>query len=199
MAEPTPGSGLQGLVSFPTYLSVGGDPIKSIRDLRNPPCGCRPGARRPRAPRRRDTRRGRSTSYMTSKATKVTNARRVGCSACDLQPAQTIDLPDRARGSVSRGRGTIWNELRMSRDTQHARLALGRHRARRWSGCCCHCSCGRGPIWVRAGPVAGNATRVEVAGLDQGPTAGDVETEVAEVVRGLRELSESIPSGKEHL
>ena len=55
-------------------------------------------------------------------------------------------------------------------------------------------------VWVRARRSDGDgqeSTQVEVAGLDRS-TAGDVETEVAEVVSSLRELSEPRPSGKEH-
>jgi cytochrome c biogenesis protein len=190
-AEPA-GIGLEGLF-FPTYLNVDGDPINVMGDLRNPTLsmqawvgdlGMDDGSP--------------SSVYEpdTSKATKVTEADG-SMFRVDLQPGQSIDLPDGA-GSVTFEGVERWNKLQISRTPgMHVTLAgvvlalVGLLlslfiRPRR--------------VWVRARRDDGDdeaSTEVEVAGLDRS-TAGDVETEVAEVVSGLRELSGPKPSGKEH-
>jgi cytochrome c biogenesis protein len=112
----------------------------------------------------------------------------------DLQPGQSLDLPDGA-GSVTFEGVERWNKLQISRTPgMHVTLAgvvlalVGLLlslfiRPRR--------------VWVRArrddddGP-----STVEVAGLDRS-TAGDVQAEVAEVTDRLRELGGPKPSQKE--
>jgi cytochrome c biogenesis protein len=116
----------------------------------------------------------------------------------DLQPGQSIDLPEGA-GSVTFEGVERWTRVQISRTPgMHVALAgvvlalVGLLlslfvRPRR--------------IWVRAqrqegGDEQSGSTHVEVAGLDRS-TAGDVEAEVAEVVSGLRELTESPTTAEE--
>ncbi len=103
----------------------------------------------------------------------------------DLQEGQSIDLPDGA-GSVTFEGVERWNKLQISRTPgMHVTLAgvvlalVGLLlslfiRPRR--------------VWVRARRADDGTTSVDVGGLDRS-TAGDVETEVSEVVAGLRQLS----------
>ena len=191
-AEPA-GIGLEGLF-FPTYLNVDGDPVNVMGDLRNPTLSMQAWV----GDLGMDDGTPSSVYELdTSKATQVTEADG-SMFRVDLQPGQSIDLPDGA-GSVTFEGVERWNKLQISRTPgMHVTLAgvvlalVGLLlslfiRPRR--------------IWVRARRADGEgqgATLVEVAGLDRS-TAGEVETEVAEVVSGLRELSEPKHSGKEHL
>jgi cytochrome c biogenesis protein len=116
----------------------------------------------------------------------------------DLQPGQSLDLPDGA-GSVTFEGVERWNKLQISRTPgMHVTLAgvvlalVGLLlslfiRPRR--------------VWVRArrddGADDDRHTTVEVAGLDRS-TAGDVQAEVAVVTDRLRQLSGPKPAEEEH-
>jgi cytochrome c biogenesis protein len=129
----------------------------------------------------------------TARATKVTKADG-SMFRVDLQPGQTIELPNGA-GTVSFDGVERWNRLQISRTPgMHVTLSgvvlalVGLLlslfvRPRR--------------VWVRARRGDDDTTTtVEVAGLDRS-TAGDVEAEVAEVVSGLREFDEPARASEE--
>ncbi len=190
-AEPA-GIGLEGLF-FPTYLNVDGDPINVMGDLRNPTLSMQAWV----GDLGMDDGTPSSVYELdTSRATKVTEADG-SMFRVDLQPGQSIDLPDGA-GSVTFEGVERWNKLQISRTPgMHVTLA-GVVLA--LAGLLLSLFIRPRRVWVRARRSDGDgqeSTQVEVAGLDRS-TAGDVETEVAEVVSSLRELSEPRPSGKEH-
>ena len=190
-AEPV-GIGLEGLF-FPTYLNVDGDPVNVMGDLKNPTLSMQAWT----GDLGMDDGSPSSVYELdTAKATKVTKPDG-SMFRVDLQPGQSLDLPDGA-GSVTFEGVERWNKLQISRTPgMHVTLAgvvlalVGLLlslfiRPRR--------------VWVRArrdeadddGP-----TTVEVAGLDRS-TAGDVQAEVAEVTDRLRQLSGPKPAEKEH-
>ena len=182
-AEPA-GIGLEGLF-FPTYLNVDGDPINVMGDLRNPTLSMQAWV----GDLGMDDGTPSSVYELdTSKATKVTEADG-SMFRVDLQPGQSIDLPDGA-GSVTFEGVERWNKLQISRTPgMHVTLA-GVVLA--LAGLLLSLFIRPRRVWVRARRSDGDdqeSTQVEVAGLDRS-TAGDVETEVAEVVSSLRELSE---------
>jgi cytochrome c biogenesis protein len=190
-AKPTP-IGLEGLF-FPTYVSIDGNPVNVMGDARNPTLsmlaytgdlGMDDGT--PQSVYELDK----------SRLTELTEADG-SMFRVDLQPGQSIDLPDGA-GSVTFEGVERWTRLQISR-TPGMHVALGGVvlaliglllslfvRPRR--------------VWVRARPqdqaADDGTTHVEVAGLDRS-TAGDVEAEVALVVSGLREWNGSEGPAKE--
>jgi cytochrome c biogenesis protein len=190
-AKPTP-IGLEGLF-FPTYVSIDGNPVNVMGDARNPTLsmlaytgdlGMDDGT--PQSVYQLDKSRLTELTRSDGSMFRV-----------DLQPGQSIDLPDGA-GSVTFEGVERWTRLQISR-TPGMHVALGGVvlaliglllslfiRPRR--------------VWVRARlqdqAADDGTTHVEVAGLDRS-TAGDVETEVALVVSGLREWNGSEGPAKE--
>jgi cytochrome c biogenesis protein len=178
-AKPA-GIGLEGLF-FPTYLLVDGNPVNVMGDLKNPTLSMQAWV----GDLGMDDGTPSSVYELdTSKATKVTNDDG-SMFRVDLQEGDTVDLPDDA-GSVTFEGVERWNKLQISRTPgMHVTLAgvvlalVGLLlslfiRPRR--------------VWVRARRADDGTTAVDVGGLDRS-TAGDVETEVSEVVAGLRQLS----------
>ena len=185
-AEPA-GIGLEGLF-FPTYLSIDGNPVNVMGDLKNPTLsllaytgdlGLDDGT--PQSAYELDK----------SKLTKVTEPDG-SMFRVDLQEGQSIDLPDGA-GSVTFEGVERWNKLQISRTPgMHVTLA-GVVLA--LAGLLLSLFIRPRRVWVRAGRAEdGTTTTVDVGGLDRS-TAGDVEAEVSEVVAGLRELSEPARPG----
>jgi cytochrome c biogenesis protein len=185
-AEPV-GIGLEGLF-FPTYLSIDGNPVNVMGDLKNPTLsllaytgdlGLDDGT--PQSVYELDK----------SKLTKVTEPDG-SMFRVDLQEGQSIDLPDGA-GSVTFEGVERWNKLQISRTPgMHVTLA-GVVLA--LAGLLLSLFIRPRRVWVRAGRAEdGTTTTVDVGGLDRS-TAGDVEAEVSEVVAGLRELSEPARPG----
>ncbi len=180
-AKPA-GIGLEGLF-FPTYLAVDGDPVNVMGEARNPTIsmlaytgdlGMDDGS--PQSVYELDK------SRMTQLEESDGSMFRV-----DLQPGQSLDLPDGA-GTVTFEGLEQWTRLQISR-TPGMHLALAGVvlalvglllslfvRPRR--------------VWTRAHVAEDGSTHVDVAGLDRS-TAGDVEAEVSEVVARLRQLSEA--------
>jgi cytochrome c biogenesis protein len=113
----------------------------------------------------------------------------------DLQPGQSLDLPDGA-GSVTFEGVERWNKLQISRTPgMHVTLA-GVVLA--LAGLLLSLFIRPRRVWVRARRDDDEAaTTVEVAGLDRS-TAGDVQAEVAEVTDRLRQLSGPKPAEEEH-
>jgi cytochrome c biogenesis protein len=111
----------------------------------------------------------------------------------DLQPGQTVDLPNGA-GSVTFERVEQWTKLQISRTPGMHVTLVGVILA--LAGLLLSLFIRPRRVWVRArraGEGAGqgtgaSTTSVDVGGLDRS-TAGDVETEVSEVVARLRQLS----------
>jgi len=185
-AEPA-GIGLEGLF-FPTYLSIDGNPVNVMGDLKNPTLsllaytgdlGLDDGT--PQSVYELDK----------SKLTKVTEPDG-SMFRVDLQEGQSIDLPDGA-GSVTFEGVERWNKLQISRTPgMHVTLA-GVVLA--LAGLLLSLFIRPRRVWVRARRAEdGTTTTVDVGGLDRS-TAGDVETEVSEVVAGLRQLSEPARPG----
>jgi len=191
-AEPA-GIGLEGLF-FPTYLNVDGDPVNVMGDLKNPTLSMQAWT----GDLGMDDGSPSSVYELdTARATKVTKPDG-SMFRVDLQPGQSLDLPDGA-GSVTFEGVERWNKLQISRTPgMHVTLAgvvlalVGLLlslfiRPRR--------------VWVRArrddGADDDGPTTVEVAGLDRS-TAGDVQAEVAVVTDRLRQLSGPKPAEEEH-
>jgi cytochrome c biogenesis protein len=191
-AQPA-GIGLEGLF-FPTYLSVNGNPVNVMGDDRNPTLSMLAYT----GDLGMDD--GTPQSVYDLDKSRLTELKKPdGSMFCvDLQPGQSIDLPDGV-GSVTFEGVERWTRVQISRTPgMHVALAgvvlalVGLLlslfvRPRR--------------IWVRAqrqegGDEQSGSIHVEVAGLDRS-TAGDVEAEVAEVVSGLRELTESPTTAEE--
>jgi cytochrome c biogenesis protein len=174
-AKPTP-IGLEGLF-FPTYLSVDGNPVNVMGDLRNPTLSMQAWV----GDLSTDDGTPQSVyELVTSKATKVTKTDG-SMFRVDLQPGQSIDLPDGA-GSVTFEGVDRWTRLQISR-TPGMHLALGGIVAA-LVGLLLSLFIRPRRVWVRV-----SGTTVDVAGLDRS-TAGDVQGEVAEVVSGLRQSEE---------
>jgi cytochrome c biogenesis protein len=186
-AEPV-GIGLEGLF-FPTYLSVDGNPVNVMGDARNPTLSLEAWT----GDLGMDDGAGGSVYELDkSRATKVTETDG-SMFRIDLQPGQTVDLPEGA-GSVTFEGVERWTRLQVSR-TPGMYVALGGV-VLALMGLLLSLFVRPRRVWVRASQAEDGTTHVEVAGLDRS-TAGDVEAEVADVVRGLRELPGSDTSGKE--
>ena len=107
-AEPV-GIGLEGLF-FPTYLNVDGDPVNVMGDLKNPTLSMQAWT----GDLGMDDGSPSSVYELdTAKATKVTKPDG-SMFRVDLQPGQSLDLPDGA-GSVTFEGVERWNKLQISR------------------------------------------------------------------------------------
>ncbi len=176
-AKPTP-IGLEGMF-FPTYLSVNGNPVNVMGDLRNPTLSMQAWV----GDLGTDDGTPQSVyELVTSKATKVTKPDG-SMFRVDLQPGQSIDLPDGAGSVTLRGR----RPLDPPADQPHARHAPGP--GRRGGGADRAAAVAVHPAAAGVGArrrANGTGHQVAVGGLDRS-TAGDVKGEVAEVVSGLRQ------------
>jgi len=175
-ARPTQ-IGLEGWF-FPTYVNIDGNPVNVMGDLKNPTLSLQAYV----GDLGMDTGAAQSV-YLLDKANATLLTKPDGSMfRVDLQPGQSIELPDGA-GSVTFEGVERWTRIQVSK-TPGTHLALGGVvlalvglllslfvRPRR--------------VWVRARRSEQDTT-VEVAGLDRS-SAGDVETEVVAVVTGLRE------------
>ena len=183
-AKPTQ-IGLEGLF-FPTYLSVDGNPVNVMGEAKNPTISMLAYT----GDLGMDD--GTAQSIYELDKSGMTQLKNADGSMfrVDLQPGQSIELPDGA-GTVTFEGVEQWTRLQISRTPgMHVTLAgvvlalLGLLlslfiRPRR--------------VWVRASRSGEDGTtRVDVGGLDRS-TAGDVETEVSEVLAGLRQLTEPAP------
>ncbi len=182
-ARPTQ-IGLEGLF-FPTYLNVDGDPVNVMGDLRNPTLSLQAYT----GDLGMDDGVGGSVySLDKSDATLVTNPDG-SMFRVDLQPGMTVDLPNGV-GSVTFEGVDQWTRLQISR-TPGMHLTLGGVVAA-LIGLLLSLFIRPRRVWVRASRSAdGESTDVGVAGLDRS-TAGDVATEVAAVVAGLRESDQPV-------
>jgi cytochrome c biogenesis protein len=179
-ALPTP-IGLEGLF-FPTYLSVDGNPINVMGDVRNPTLSLQAYT----GDLGMDDGTAQSVYLLDkSKATLVKKADG-SMFRVDLQPGQTIKLPNGA-GSVTFEGVERWNRIQISR-TPGMHLALGGV-VLTLAGLLLSLFVRPRRVWVRARPGEAGGSEIEVAGLDRS-TAGDVEAEVAAVVNRLREFNE---------
>jgi cytochrome c biogenesis protein len=179
-AKPTP-IGLQGWF-FPTYISVDGNPMNLMGDLKNPAISMEAYV----GDLGNDDGSPQSIYELdTSKATKVTKADG-SMFRVDLSPGQSVKLPNGA-GSVTFEGVERWTRLQISR-TPGMHLALGGMVAA-LVGLLLSLFIRPRRVWVRA-----DGHTVQVAGLDRS-TAGDVGAEVEEVVKGLRQLNEPGPPG----
>ena len=178
-AEPA-GIGLEGLF-FPTYLSIDGNPVNVMGDLKNPTLSLLAYT----GDLGLDDGTAQSFYELDkSKLTKVTEPDG-SMFRVDLQEGQSIDLPDGA-GSVTFEGVERWNKLQISRTPgMHVTLA-GVVLA--LAGLLLSLFIRPRRVWVRARRADDGSTSVDVGGLDRS-TAGDVEAEVSEVVAGLRQLS----------
>jgi cytochrome c biogenesis protein len=178
-AEPA-GIGLEGLF-FPTYVSIDGNPVNVMGDLKNPTLSLLAYT----GDLGLDD--GTSQSFYELDKSKLTKLTKPDGSMfrVDLQEGQSIDLPDGA-GSVTFEGVERWNKLQISRTPgMHVTLA-GVVLA--LAGLLLSLFIRPRRVWVRAGRADDGSTTVDVGGLDRS-TAGDVEAEVSEVVAGLRQLS----------
>ena len=116
-AEPA-GIGLEGLF-FPTYLNVDGDPVNVMGDLKNPTLSMQAWT----GDLGMDDGSPSSVYELdTARATKVTKPDG-SMFRVDLQPGQSLDLPDGA-GSVTFEGVERWNKLQISRTPgMHVTLA----------------------------------------------------------------------------
>jgi cytochrome c biogenesis protein len=179
-AKPTP-IGLQGWF-FPTYISVDGNPMNLMGDLKNPAISMEAYV----GDLGNDDDSPQSIYELdTSKAAKVTKADG-SMFRVDLSPGQSVKLPNGA-GSVTFEGVERWTRLQISR-TPGMHLALGGMVAA-LVGLLLSLFIRPRRVWVRA-----DGHTVQVAGLDRS-TAGDVGAEVEEVVTGLRQLNEPGPPG----
>jgi cytochrome c biogenesis protein len=176
-AEPE-AIGLQGWF-YPTYVNINGDPVNLMGELNNPVLSLEAYTGD------LSTDDGTQQSVyelVTSKATKVTNTDG-SMFRVDLMEGQSVDLPNGA-GSVEFEGVQQWTRLQISRTPgMHITLtgvvlALG--------GLLLSLFIRPRRVWVRARRRDDGSTQVDVAGLDRS-TAGDVETEVSEVLAGLRQ------------
>ncbi len=177
-AKPTQ-IGLEGLF-FPTYLSVNGNPVNVMGDLKNPTLSLQAYT----GNLGMDDGTPQSVYLLDKSKADLVTKPDGSMFRVDLQPGQSIDLPNGA-GSVSFEGVERWNRIQISRTPgMHMTLAgvvlaLG--------GLLLSLFIRPRRVWVRARREDGaDGTTVEVAGLDRS-TAGDVEAEVAEVMAGLRD------------
>ena len=178
-AEPGPGIGLEGLF-YPTYALVDGDPVNVMGDDRNPTLsmlayvgdlGLDTGV----AAVGLRARQGAGMTQLKKPDGKMFRV--------DLQPGQTIQLPDGAGlGDLRRRRA-----LDPAPDQPHARRVARPCSAWcwRWSACSARCSSGRGGSG--SAPGARTATTlVEVAALDRSG-GGDLTAVLSSVVDSLQQ------------
>ncbi|MEO6511945.1 MAG: cytochrome c biogenesis protein ResB [Nocardioides sp.] len=174
-AQPTQ-IGLEGWF-FPTYLKVNGNPVNLMGDLKNPTLSLQAYTGN------LSMDDGNSQSVYLLDKSKMSLVKQDDGSMfrVDLQPGQTKQLPNGA-GSVTFEGVDRWTRLQISK-TPGMHLALGGVVAA-LLGLLLSLFIRPRRVWVRA-----DQDRVDVGGLDRS-TAGDVEAEVAEVVKGLRQLKE---------
>jgi cytochrome c biogenesis protein len=187
-ARPTQ-IGLEGFF-YPTFLLVDGDPVNVMGDLKNPTLSLQAYT----GDLGMDDGTAQSVYELDKSGAELVTKPDGSMFRVDLQPGQTVELPDGA-GSVSFDGVERWTRIQISR-TPGMHLALAGVvlalvglllslfvRPRR--------------VWVRARRAEDDAdaptTEVEVAGLDRS-TAGDVQAEVEAVVNGLRQWTASEPA-----
>ena len=180
------GIGLEGLF-FPTYVNLDGNPVNVMGDLKNPTLSMLAYT----GDLGMDDGTAQSVYELDkSELTEVTEPDG-SMFRVDLQEGQTIDLPDGA-GSVTFEGVERWNKLQISRTPgMHVTLA-GVVLA--LAGLLLSLFIRPRRVWVRARRADDGTTAVDVGGLDRS-TAGDVETEVSEVVAGLRESDQPAQPG----
>ena len=169
---------------LPTYVSIDGDPVNVMGELKNPTLSMLAYTG--------DLGMDDGTGQSVYELEQVEAHRAEGCRRVDVPrrpPARPVDRPARGRrvGDL-RGRRAV----DQAPDQPHSRHA--RHPGRRLAGprraAAVAVHPRRGACAVRArraGQGEGRHDGVDVGGLDRS-TAGDVETEVSEVVAGLRQL-----------
>jgi cytochrome c biogenesis protein len=178
------GIGLEGLF-FPTYLLVEGDPVNVMGDDRNPTISMLAYV----GDLGMDD--GNPESIYELDKSRMTQLKNPDGSMfrVDLQPGQSVNLPDGA-GTVTFEGVEQWTRLQISR-TPGMHITLGGV-VLALAGLLLSLFVRPRRVWVRAqvddGAPEDRTTHVDVAGLDRS-TAGDVETEVSEVVAGLRQWS----------
>jgi cytochrome c biogenesis protein len=168
--------GLEGWF-FPTYLNVNGNPVNVFGDLRNPTLSLQAYT----GDLGMDAGSSQSVYVLDKSGMQLLKKKDGSMFRVDLQPGQTIDLPNGA-GTVTFEGVDRWTRLQISR-TPGMHLALGGMVAA-LTGLLLSLFVRPRRVWVRA-----TGSRVQVAGLDRS-TAGDVQAEVVEVERRLRQLSD---------
>jgi cytochrome c biogenesis protein len=175
-AQPTQ-IGLEGFF-FPTYLNVNGDPTNVYGDLKNPTLSLQAYT----GDLGMDDGTSQSVYVLDKSRMKLVKKDDGSMFRVDLQPGQTKKLPNGA-GTVTFEGVDRWTRLQISK-TPGMHLALGGVVAA-LVGLLLSLFIRPRRVWVRA-----DQDRVDVGGLDRS-TAGDVEAEVTEVVRRLRQLKET--------
>jgi cytochrome c biogenesis protein len=177
-AEPTP-IGLEGLF-YPTYLSVNGDPVNVMGDLRNPTLSLEAYT----GDLGLDDGTPQSVYVLDkSNATKIVKPDG-SMFRVDLQPGQTVELPDGA-GSVTFEGVQRWNRIQISRTPGKLVALTGVVLA--LLGMLLSLFVRPRRVWVRVRPGE-SGTQVEVAGLER-TDGGDISGAVADIVAALRPAS----------
>lgn len=175
-AEPTQ-IGLEGLF-YPTYLKIDGDPVNVMGDLKNPTLSMLAYT----GDLGLDDGKPQSV-YVLDKSRATRLVKPDGSMfRVDLQPGQTIQLPEGA-GSVSFDGVERWNRIQISRTPGKYVALLGVVLA--LLGLLGSLFVRPRRIWVRARPGE-EGTLVEVAGLDRSE-GGDLAAVLAGIVTALRE------------
>jgi cytochrome c biogenesis protein len=174
-ARPTQ-IGLEGLF-YPTYLKVDGNPINVMGDLRNPTLSLLAYT----GDLGLDD--GRPQSVYVLDKTDLTQVKKPDGSMfrVDLQPGQTLDLPDGA-GSVTFDGVQKWNRIQISRTPGKLIALTGVVLA--LVGLLLSLFIRPRRVWVRA-RRGEEGTLVEVAGLDRSE-GGDLAGVVTDIVGGLQ-------------
>jgi cytochrome c biogenesis protein len=187
-ARPTQ-IGLEGFF-FPTYLLVNGDPVNVMGDLKNPTLSLQAYT----GDLGMDDGTPQSVYVLDKAGAKLLTKPDGSMFRVDLQPGQTVALPDGA-GSVSFDGVERWTRIQISR-TPGMHLALAGV-VMALVGLLLSLFVRPRRVWVRARRAEDGSdspvTEVEVAGLDRS-TAGDVEAEVDAVVSGLRQWTAPEPA-----
>ena len=136
-AQPGQDIGLEGLF-YPTYATVNGDPVNVMGDDRNPTALAARLRRRPRPRQRRRRSRSTRSTRPTMTQLKKPDGKMF---RVDLQPGQTVQLPDGA-GSVTFARRQALDPAPDQPDARRLARPCSAW-CWRWSGCSARCSSGR--------------------------------------------------------
>ncbi len=180
------GIGLEGLF-FPTYLNVDGNPVNVMGEARNPTISMLAYV----GDLGMDDGSAESVYELDKSRMRQLTDDDGSMFRVDLQPGQSIELPEGA-GTVTFEGVEQWTRLQISRTPGMLVTLAGVVLA--LAGLLLSLFVRPRRVWVRASLRADGSTHVDVAGLDRS-TAGDVETEVSEVVTGLRQLTEPARPG----